>query len=79
MAGRKAGQAAARGCGDGRRDLFRAVAVRGLFDGSAGQRLVAIAAVVAAGSAVYFVIAWFSGAMDREDLLILLRRKKVTP
>jgi putative peptidoglycan lipid II flippase len=51
----------------------------GFFDGSAGQRLLAITAVVAAGSAVYFVIAWFSGAMDREDLLILFRRKKVTP
>jgi putative peptidoglycan lipid II flippase len=51
----------------------------GSFDGSAGQRLVAIAAVVAAGSVVYLAIAWFSGAMDREDLLILLRRKKVTP
>ncbi|HUG45893.1 MAG TPA: murein biosynthesis integral membrane protein MurJ [Sphingomicrobium sp.] len=57
--------------------LFVQSAFAGSFDGSAGQRLVAITAVVAAGAAVYFVIAWFSGAMDREDLLILLRRKKV--
>ena len=29
------------------------------------------------GAIAYFVIAWFTGAMDKEDLLILLRRKKV--
>ncbi|QNM82905.1 murein biosynthesis integral membrane protein MurJ [Sphingomonas sabuli] len=47
------------------------------FAGSIGQRLLGTVALVGAGSIVYFVIAWFSGAMDKEDLLILLRRKKV--
>jgi putative peptidoglycan lipid II flippase len=52
-------------------------AFTGFFAGSAGQRLVATAALVATGAIAYFAIAWFSGAMDKEDLLILLRRKKV--
>ncbi len=47
------------------------------FAGSAGERLLATAALVATGAIAYFVIAWFTGAMDKEDLLILLRRKKV--
>ena len=54
--------------------------VRGLFAewfaGSAGERLIAVAALIGAGSIVYFGIAWVIGAMDREDILILLRRKK---
>ncbi len=33
--------------------------------------------LVGAGAIAYFAIAWFTGAMDKEDLLILLRRKKV--
>jgi hypothetical protein len=31
---------------------------------------------VGGGIAVYFPVAWVIGAMDRDDLLILLRRKK---
>jgi putative peptidoglycan lipid II flippase len=52
-------------------------AFAGFFSGSAGQRLIATAALVGTGGIAYFMIAWFSGAMDKEDLLILLRRKKV--
>jgi putative peptidoglycan lipid II flippase len=52
-------------------------AFAGFFSGSAGQRLVATTALVATGGIAYFIIAWFSGAMDKDDLLILLRRKKV--
>ena len=54
-------------------------AFAGFFSGSAGQRLIATAALVATGGIAYFAIAWFSGAMDKDDLLILLRRKKVKP
>jgi putative peptidoglycan lipid II flippase len=39
--------------------------------------MIATAALVGTGGIVYFAIAWFIGAMDKEDLLILLRRKKV--
>ncbi|MGI8705730.1 MAG: murein biosynthesis integral membrane protein MurJ [Sphingomicrobium sp.] len=52
-------------------------AFAGFFSGSAGERMVATAALVGTGAIAYFVIAWFTGAMDKEDLLILLRRKKV--
>ena len=34
-------------------------------------------ALIGAGSIVYFALAWITGGMDREDLLVLLRRKKV--
>jgi putative peptidoglycan lipid II flippase len=46
------------------------------FAGSAGDRLLGVAALVAVGGAVYFTVAWVIGAMNKEDILILLRRKK---
>ena len=49
----------------------------GFFSGSIGQRLVGTIALIGAGSVVYFALAWITGGMDREDLLVLLRRKKV--
>jgi putative peptidoglycan lipid II flippase len=48
------------------------------FAGSVGERLIGTAALIGAGSLVYFALAWTIGGMDREDLLVLLRRKKVT-
>ena len=47
------------------------------FTGSVGQRLIGTVALIGAGSIVYFLIAWVIGGMDREDLLVLLRHKKV--
>ena len=47
------------------------------FSGSVGQRLLGTVALVGAGSVVYFALAWVTGGMDKEDLLVLLRRKKV--
>ncbi|HVM22832.1 MAG TPA: murein biosynthesis integral membrane protein MurJ [Sphingomicrobium sp.] len=47
------------------------------FGGSIGQRLIGTVALIGAGSLVYFAIAWVTGGMDKEDLLVLLRRKKV--
>jgi putative peptidoglycan lipid II flippase len=49
----------------------------GFFAGSAGRRIVAVGTLVAAGSIVYFGIAWVIGGMDKEDVLALVRRKKV--
>ncbi len=51
--------------------------LEGYFAGSVGQRLVGTIALIGAGSTVYFALAWVTGGMDREDLLVLLRRKKV--
>ena len=53
------------------------VVLSGYFAGSIGQRLVGTVALISAGSIVYFALAWITGGMDREDLLVLLRRKKV--
>jgi len=49
----------------------------GFFAGSAGERLLGVGALVSVGGLVYFVIAWIIGAMNRDDILILLKRKKV--
>jgi len=51
--------------------------LQGYFAGSVGQRLAGTVALIGAGSIVYFALAWLTGGMDREDLLVLLRRKKV--
>lgn len=51
--------------------------LHGWFDGSTGQRLIGVAALVSVGGAVYFAVAWVIGGINREDILILLRRKKV--
>jgi putative peptidoglycan lipid II flippase len=48
----------------------------GFFAGSAGRRLIGVAALVSVGGAVYFAVAWMIGAMNRDDILILLRKKK---
>lgn len=47
------------------------------FAGSIGERLLGTGALIGTGSIVYFALAWLTGGMDREDLLVLLRRKKV--
>ena len=50
--------------------------LEGFYADSAGRRLVGVAALVAVGGAVYFAVAWVIGAMNRDDILILLRKKK---
>ena len=52
--------------------------LEGFFAGSAGERLLGVGALVSVGGLVYFVVAWVIGAMNRDDILILLKRKKVT-
>ena len=49
----------------------------GFFAGSTGRRLIGVGALVSVGGSVYFAVAWVIGAMNREDVLILLRKKKV--
>ncbi|SMF61251.1 murein biosynthesis integral membrane protein MurJ [Allosphingosinicella indica] len=51
----------------------------GWFSGSVIERMIAVVTIVGAGVAVYFPVAWFIGAMDKEDLYLLLRRKRVQP
>jgi putative peptidoglycan lipid II flippase len=47
------------------------------FAGSTLDRLIGVGALVAAGGIVYFAVAWAIGAMNRDDILILLKKKKV--
>ena len=56
---------------------FVGLALDGYFAGSLAERLLGTIALIGAGSIVYFAIAWFTGGMDKDDLLLLLRRKKV--
>ena len=56
----------------GVRELFE-----GYFAGSAGERLLGVVALVSVGGIVYFAVAWIIGAMNRDDILILLKRKRV--
>ncbi|HKX91477.1 MAG TPA: murein biosynthesis integral membrane protein MurJ [Sphingomicrobium sp.] len=49
----------------------------GYFAGSVGERMLGTVALVGAGAIVYFALAWMIGGMDKEDILVLLRRKKV--
>ena len=51
-------------------------ALGGWFTGSTGERFLAMGALVGTGGIVYFAVAWIIGAMNRDDILILLRRKK---
>ena len=53
-------------------------AIGGMFFGSVGERIIGLGALVGTGALVYFVVAWLIGGIDREAIMILLRRKKVT-
>lgn len=46
------------------------------YAGSTGERLLAVGALVAAGGLVYFGLGWIIGAVNRDDVMLLLRRKK---
>lgn len=48
----------------------------GWFAGSVGERLVGVVGLVGVGGAVYFATAFAIGAMDRDAILVLMRRKK---
>lgn len=50
----------------------------GLFAGSAIERLISIGALVGAGGLVYFGVGWIIGAINRDDVMVLLRRKKAS-
>lgn len=48
------------------------------FTGSTIERIIALGTLVSVGGAVYFAVAWAIGAVDRDEILLLLRRKKVS-
>ena len=46
------------------------------FAGSTVDKVLGLAALVGTGGIVYFAVAWVIGAMSRDELMMLLRRKK---
>ena len=56
--------------------VFLKAALGGLFNGSVGDRLMGIGALVGAGAVIYFGVAWMIGAFDQELLGQLQRRRK---
>jgi putative peptidoglycan lipid II flippase len=44
---------------------------------AAGERILGLGALVGTGGLIYFAVAWVIGGINREDILILLRKKKV--
>jgi putative peptidoglycan lipid II flippase len=46
------------------------------FDGSLGQRLAGVTAIVGGGMIVYFPLVWLLGGTDKEELRSLLRRRR---
>ena len=48
----------------------------GWFDGSVVERLAGVVALVGVGGAVYFIVAFLVGGMDRNAILVLMRKKK---
>jgi putative peptidoglycan lipid II flippase len=53
--------------------------LEGRFAGSTGERLLGVVALVGTGGIVYFAVAWVIGAMSRDEIMILLRRKRPAP
>jgi putative peptidoglycan lipid II flippase len=51
-------------------------ALAGWFDGSFGQRIAGVTAIVAGGMVVYFPLVWILGGTDKEELKSLLRRRR---
>jgi putative peptidoglycan lipid II flippase len=52
------------------------LAIPGWFSGSAGHRLVGVAALVGGGMAVYFPAVWMLGGTDKDELRALFRRRR---
>ena len=50
----------------------------GMFAGSTIERMVGVGALVALGGIVYFGVGWVIGAINKDDVMVLLRRKKVS-
>jgi putative peptidoglycan lipid II flippase len=57
---------------------FVQTALADRFAGSTIDKALGLVALVGTGGIVYFAVAWVIGGMNRDDILILLRKKKVT-
>ncbi|MES2904449.1 MAG: murein biosynthesis integral membrane protein MurJ [Pseudomonadota bacterium] len=54
------------------------IAIGDMYFGSTVEKIISLGALVGTGGLVYFAVAWIIGGIDREAIMILLRKKKVT-
>ncbi len=54
------------------------IAIGDMYFGSTIEKIISLGALVGTGAVVYFAVAWLIGGIDREAVLILLRKKKVS-
>jgi putative peptidoglycan lipid II flippase len=54
------------------------IAIGDMVYGGAIEKILGVGALVGTGALVYFAIAWAIGGIDRDAILILLRRKPPT-
>ncbi len=47
-----------------------------MFNGATLERMIALGTLIGAGGIVYFGLGWMIGAINRDDVIILLKRKK---
>ena len=47
-----------------------------MFNGTTLERMVALTTLIGSGGVVYFGLGWMIGAVNREDVMILLRRRR---
>lgn len=47
-----------------------------MFNGTTFERMIALSVLVGSGGVVYFGLGWVIGAIDRDDVMLLLRRRK---
>jgi len=47
-----------------------------MFNGATIERMIALSTLIGAGGIVYFGLGWIIGAINRDDVLVLLKRKK---
>ena len=55
--------------------VYAAPIGEGMYDGTIGQRVGAITALVTAGGLVYAVLAWVTGAVDKSKITMLTKKK----
>jgi putative peptidoglycan lipid II flippase len=54
------------------------IVIGDMYFGGTVEKIASLGALVGTGAVVYFAVAWIIGGIDREAILILMRRKKVT-
>ncbi len=54
------------------------IVIGDMYFGNTIEKIISLGALVGTGGIVYFAVAWVIGGIDRDAIMILLRKKKVT-